>query len=134
MLCRVWYGDASVNEDYVNVSLTSFQPPLTWIIVLISEAVSSFTLAALLVSLAADKLSFKRSQRQQRAAVSPTQSFPVGGEIGNGLPTHNERTSSPSIVYLARAHAVQALSSVTGCFNRTWSQPPSTRIAVSLVP
>jgi hypothetical protein len=135
----------------MNVSLMSFQPHITWIIVLICEAISSFALAAFLVRLAADKWSFYRFQRQQRAAgFILTQSFLW--KAGSGLPTHIEHTATRSIGYLSRAagsvlpthiehsaswsigyisRVTQALPTVIGRFKHSWPRPSSPVIPTS---
>ncbi|KAF8580601.1 hypothetical protein K439DRAFT_295077 [Ramaria rubella] len=84
------------------------QPRITWIIVLVCEGFSSFTLAILLILLAVDKWSSYHTQRLPGFKLSLPQIF--GEKAGNVLPTHIEHTASWSIGYLIRATG--AMSSV----------------------
>lgn len=99
------------------VSSNSFQPRFTWIVVLICEAVSSFTLAALMVWLVADRWSFYRLQRQQQQQDAGFLTQIFEGKAKSVLPTHIEHHVSWSIGYLSRA--ANALHSVI-CFNFSW--------------
>jgi hypothetical protein len=88
-----------------NRSLSSTQPRVTWIIVLICEGISSFSVAALLLLLAADKWSSYRLQpNPQRLSLTRL----LGEKTGNVLPTHIQHTASWGVGYLSRASAVLA--------------------------
>ncbi|KAF8521826.1 hypothetical protein JB92DRAFT_1764054 [Gautieria morchelliformis] len=88
------------------------QPRVTWIIVLVCEGISSFTLAALLLLLAADKWSSYRYRLQERPYPRRLSLARLLGEkTGNVLPTHIQHSASWGIGYLSRASAALAFAS-----------------------
>ena len=97
------------------------QPQVTWIIVLIFVGISSFSLAALLYLLVADKWSSYVLQRQQTSHGFTLTRF-LGEKTGNVLPTHIEHGASWSIGQFSRAKDFLAL--ITPHVDFPWTKQP----------
>ena len=107
---------------------------MTWIIVLIFVCISAFSLAALLLLLAADKWSAYVLRRQQKTQGSILTRI-LGEKTGNVLPTHIEHSASWSIGHLSRATAFLAF--ITPHIDYSWfrqSEEPKAMSAVKESP